>query len=633
MQVGFTVVCRGGDVEFRLHGDSPLVNWSRAGDCTAVLMGRLHYRRDLESTLGPATSEEADGDAGLALRAYLRHGPQGLERLEGDFSLALWDARAQRVFAVRDPMGAFPLWWAEAGEAVVLGTGLWQLLRFLPRADLDPEYLADYLLVCGSLSELATERTVYRGVRRLAPGGLLEVRPDRNRVERRLYWDWREHLEDPGSGRLEERGERLKDLLTAAVRERLHGPVAAHVSGGMDSTALALLARRLMAAGAAPGPLHAVSLVYERLAGLGRERPFTELVYNEYPDLVPHHIAADELLDFDCFADPPPHEEPYPGLWRLGMDRATVGAALGAGAATLLTGIGGDELLDVQPFHLTDLLRRGRLRAAWREATRWARAYNCSVWQVLYPFGVANVFPAWSRLGPGRLLHPRNGLSLANDWLLPPWVRPEFVGRHGVLARARADARRTYASCRPTTLSFALSVLRSRAGNAVGWSLASPGGMVITHPFLDPRVVRFGLGIQAHLPPQPGRLKPVLAEAMRDVLPAAILQRRSKGHFNEIYYLGLSRNLPALEDLIRKSPCDELGLVDRDSLIDGVRRAALGGSGVRPLRHLNLMLGLLKWLQMRGQWERRADEPSTVLRPRDTHTTGRDRRIRSACGV
>jgi asparagine synthase (glutamine-hydrolysing) len=110
--------------------------------------------------------------------------------------------------------------------------------------------------------------------------------------------------------------------------------------------------------------------------------------------------------------------------------------------------------------------------------------------------------------------------------------------------------------------------------------------------------LRLGLGLQVRLTPEPGRLKPILAEAMRGVLPDIIRQRRSKGHFNEVYYLGLSKNLYHLGTLIRQAPCDDLGLLDKEALIHGLQKAALGGAGARPLQHLNVMLAFLKWLDM-----------------------------------
>ena len=67
--------------------------------------------------------------------------------------------------------------------------------------------------------------------------------------------------------------------------------------------------------------------------------------------------------------------------------------------------------------------------------------------------------------------------------------------------------------------------------------------MMLTHPFLDPRVFSLGLGTLSRVRPQPGAQKPILAAAMRGILPECILNRPGKGHFNEAYYMGLSRNL------------------------------------------------------------------------------------------
>ena len=54
--------------------------------------------------------------------------------------------------------------------------------------------------------------------------------------------------------------------------------------------------------------------------------------------------------------------------------------------------------------------------------------------------------------------------------------------------------------------------------------------------------------------------------------------------------------------MIHDAPCDDLGLVDKDRLIEHLHKAALGGAGVRPLQHFNLMVALLKWLSMQEAW-------------------------------
>jgi asparagine synthase (glutamine-hydrolysing) len=107
----------------------------------------------------------------------------------------------------------------------------------------------------------------------------------------------------------------------------------------------------------------------------------------------------------------------------------------------------------------------------------------------------------------------------------------------------------------------------------------------------------------------------VLGEAMADILPDSIRNRRRKGHFNEVYYLGLARNLKRLEAMIRQAPIDDLGMLDKHVLIRCLQEAALGGAGVRPLHRFNLTLSLLKWLCMQDEWWRLPRPATAIIRP------------------
>ena len=429
-------------------------------------------------------------------------------------------------------------------------------------------------------------------------------------VRKRVYWNWLERIRDPGTDRLEEVTGQYVEALRTAVRERLRGRTSAQLSGGMDSTSVALLARELIGAGAAEGPLHTLSLVYERLPQLARERPYIEKVLQGRQDIVAHRIPADDLLHYDAFAKAPPHDEPYSGLWALQMDLPMVAATAQAGAATMLTGHGADEIHDVQPYFLADLLRRGRFFKAWREAGRWARARNGSRWEVLKGFGLAAL--GWPWLSGGLQRNPTR-LKTQNEYSVPPWVLPAFARDFELHRRAADNVRQTYRQCPKTTLSVTLWGLRSRPGDVLRWSVAAPLGIVITHPFLDSRLLALGLGIQLRLRPEPGRKKPVLAEAMRGILPEEIWGRRAKGCFDEIYYLGLARNLPYLEAMIQNAPLEPLGMFDKGILTRQLEEASLGGANCRQLHRLDITLSLIKWLCMQEKGQCAPLPPTEVI--------------------
>jgi asparagine synthase (glutamine-hydrolysing) len=375
-----------------------------------------------------------------------------------------------------------------------------------------------------------------------------------------------------------------REVLAAAVAERAVGRVACHVSGGLDSSAVL----RCAADAAAQGRctlVAGVSVVYRDLPLLARETPYVEHALAMAPGLTSVRLDGDGLLDFDAFADPPPHDEPYPGLWRIGMDRALTLAAAGAGAQRVLTGIGADEVLDTHPFHLADDLRSGRPVRAWREARRWAMADNTDPWTVLRPFGLEPLLPSRRRQLPD----------------VPPWIRPEFARQAALAERLERRAAEGSDPRPPAALEFALTGIRSRIGDPVRWAVAHPVGLSVAHPFLDRRVLRAGLRVVASTRPDPVPGKPLLRAAMRDRLPEPILTRRRKGHFNEVYYRGLLRNRDRLVDLVRHPAVAGTGILDAEAVAATLDRAALGALGVPVVHRLNLALTLARWLLQEAQ--------------------------------
>ncbi len=454
-----------------------------------------------------------------------------------------------------------------------------------------------------AMSDTESQHSVYEGVQRLPPGSMFSIELPGTAPAIQRYWNWLDRQVDPGTDRFDEIAGRYGELLRQAVRERLCGTTAAHLSGGMDSTSVALLARDILAAEPGAGSLHSLSLVYDALSYLAREKPYLESVLGQPRGMTVHRLAGDECLDFDFFQRVGLHDEPCPWLDSLATEEALAKEAARAGANSLLTGYGADGMLCMFPYHLTELLRRGRLLAAWREACGWAATGNSSPWKILVPFGLENLLPAWGRAGIGSLL--RGGYASAknpNKWAIAPWVEPGFARRYGLRDRALANIRRIYSSCRPVGLSVALYSITDTLNDFSRWYLSAPRGIHLGHPFLDPRVLCFSLGMQVRVRREPGSQKPVLAAALRGVLPDQISNRPRKGNFNEVYVRGLARNLTALETLVQEAPIDGLGLLDKKALLDSLQRAALGTArDMTNLNHMNSTLALLKWLTLEGQ--------------------------------
>src|SRR5262249_44565060 len=139
MSVGFHIFARDGEAGFHVRdcgqGDfPPLVTEASGSGVRVVLMGRLYYRADLCAGLDLTVVSDAakDCDAALALAVYLQRGPEGLEHLEGDFALAIWDAGKQHLVCMRDPMGGYPIFYAVHQGAIAASTHMAPLLHELP---------------------------------------------------------------------------------------------------------------------------------------------------------------------------------------------------------------------------------------------------------------------------------------------------------------------------------------------------------------------------------------------------------------------------------------------------------------------------------------------------------------------
>ena len=210
---------------------------------------RLDDRDTLCNALGVLPPERAGlGDGELILRAYLRWGRDCPRHLLGDYAFAVWDARQRMLFCVRDHIGARPFYYALQEERFIFASTVEAVLAAPGVSDALDEVTVATHLASRVFSET---RTFYAAVRKLPPGQTLTVEAkatrngsDRYRTRIERYW----HPEQAPAARPasdDAYAEQFLHLYTQAVRDRLRGgPVGVHLSGGLDSSSIAVLAAR-----------------------------------------------------------------------------------------------------------------------------------------------------------------------------------------------------------------------------------------------------------------------------------------------------------------------------------------------------------------------------------------------------
>lgn len=222
-------------------GDQPQAN--ETGMIWTVFNGEIYNFRELRKELGASGHTlRTASDTEVIVHLYEDLGERFVERLEGMFAIALWDAQERRLVLARDRLGKKPLLYAQSDGELVFASEHRALLAALPRRPrTDPDAIHVYL----RLGYVPAPLDAFEGVRKLPPAHTLTW--EDGRVTLRRYWS----LPSFGTLRIGEReaAAELRRLFERSVARRLIAdvPLGAFLSGGSDSAATVATMSRLSA--------------------------------------------------------------------------------------------------------------------------------------------------------------------------------------------------------------------------------------------------------------------------------------------------------------------------------------------------------------------------------------------------
>ena len=468
---------------------------------------RLDGRAALCETLGIPRPRRAEvSDSALILMSYSRWGEACPEHLLGDYAFALWDAKRQVLFCARDHVGTRPFYYARTGERFIFASDIDALLA---GPGVSAEF--DTAAVATRLTYGARQmgaRTCYRAVRRLLPGHWLLAEGGNVRTQR---W-WRPEKTPAAPGKCDEDfADAVLAACTEAVRDRLRcgGRVGVHLSGGLDSSSIAVLAARELRRQGRPPPL---AFSWHPPPGPG---PRSEAEAAEYGAM--EAVCRKEGLQL--LYQPPEAGDVVAFLRRDGTRGADEGtliheqtvqrAAAEHGVEVLLSGWGGDEGVSYSGRgYFPELLRTGRLGQLWRELReRSTHPFATLLMEAVLPL----VWPRASlAVAQMRRKQPRFRKNLT-------FIHPAFARRAGPLLPASGFP----AGLRDIQLHLLQHGHMSRRMD--GWaSRGASLGIEYRYPLLDRRVLDLVLG----LPPEQFRRgrwgRWVMRRAFEPLLPREV---------------------------------------------------------------------------------------------------------------
>ena len=207
--------------------------------CVITYNGEVYNYIELREEIG-AHLFYTTSDTEVVLRAYEKWGEACVDRLRGMFAFAIWDPSKRKLFIARDRFGIKPFYYAVVGGVFMFASEAKALLPFLKRVETDLDGLHDYF----SFQFCLGDKTMFKGVRQLGPAHCGWV-GNNGRIVLRRYWevqydiDWK-HDE---AWFMDQVRERLEDSVRAHLRSDVE--VGAYISGGVDSSLIAALAREI----------------------------------------------------------------------------------------------------------------------------------------------------------------------------------------------------------------------------------------------------------------------------------------------------------------------------------------------------------------------------------------------------
>ena len=491
------------------------------GRLTIVFNGEIYNHLELREELQKrgCVFQTDHSDTEVLLHGYREWGDDFVNRLNGMWAFAIWDAEKRRLFVSRDRFGKKPLYWFHRGGAFAFGSELTAVLahRNAPRG-LSRKAMQKFF----AYALIPAPHSAVEGIWKLPAGHSLILEPG---AEPKIRRYWRFEIDTDESLTNEDAlADQLGALLNHAVARRLMSdvPLGVFLSGGIDSTAVAAFASRHVG----QGNLHTFSI------------GFTEPSFDEsaYAKRAAGHIGTQhktEILDLDKAVevlpqifeklDEPQGDNSLLPTWLLSrFTRQHVTVALGGdGSDELFAGY--DTFGGLKKAELyAKLVPRPVHHAIVALASRMPVSHSNLSFDFKIKRGLGGVMyrpPMWNALWLGAL---------------KPEEIKELFGEPADVEDIYSEAIETWDSCRQRnlvdrTLQFYTEIYLQDGILAKVDRASMMHGLEARSPFLDIEVANFARKLPHRFKHKDGISKYILKKALEPLLPKDILYRKKKG--------------------------------------------------------------------------------------------------------
>ncbi|WP_326707732.1 asparagine synthase-related protein [Streptomyces cyaneofuscatus] len=533
------------------------VSHLRRGDDALVLIGPDRVPEAALAGLLEGARDRAGLERRLARLPGLHH---VIAHLSGETWIRGTASGLRRIYHARHP------------EAGTIASDRPAVLARLTGAPLDDGALA--LRMLDFLPHPLSRRVLWRGVHETGAGyglALPVAAPGTATAPGPREYRWWEP--PPPELPLAEGARRLGDAVAASVRAHIGGlgRISCELSGGLDSTTLTFAARAT-----APAELSLLTVAardrYSEDETWARRAVEEARSRNSAPALAHHIIPADQAPYF--YADLAStsaelNDEPLPVAPGRARAHLLLSRAHATGSRYHLTGYGGDELFLGLPHAYQDLFH-GNPLTAWNHLSGLRHQLGWPLLPTLKALLNRSTFPRYLAGAVTTEPQPVTRTPLLS-WGVRQSLRPWFTDHANALiteefraaAAEPAEPIDRWRGRHVDIDAVRMGARHFQAMEDIGMTI----GLPVAAPFYDDRVLEATLAVRLADRISPWRYKPLLVEAMRGVVPDALLARTTKDHMSSDEHQGLREHAPELADLWTGSRLAERGLVDARHLL------------------------------------------------------------------
>lgn len=309
---------------------------SQCGRFVMVYNGEVYNFNGISSELSNKFGfvPRTNSDTEVILEAYVRWGKETFSKLNGMFSIAVWDKEQKSLLIARDRIGIKPLYYYQQEGIFAFGSEIKSLVSLLGKDSLkiDISTLSSILHIGYS----PNDSTIYSEVKKLPAGSFLELR-NNNESNIVHYWELHKKIRTKTISSFPEAKSLLKTKIVESVEKRLIAdvPVGVFLSGGIDSSLVAVTAQRLRQI-----PMQSFSIGFEN--GKFNELQYAEAVAKKigthhHSFVLSEKMAIDKVLNLLKIYD-----EPF--LDSSAIPTLLVSEQAKSQVKVALSGDGGDEL-------------------------------------------------------------------------------------------------------------------------------------------------------------------------------------------------------------------------------------------------------------------------------------------------